>query len=103
MFNHYVKTRVTFIVGPARPRPGKVRSRPGPARPAACKTITYQPGPGPGLQVSGPHPAARPAKYHRSLRRPAHGLRAGPGRPGPRTEARPVQDPTIGLYPRLLQ
>ena len=30
--NHYVKTRVTFTVGPARPRPGKVGPRPGPCR-----------------------------------------------------------------------
>ena len=50
--------------------------------------ITYQPGPGPGLQVSGPQPA-RPANYYRNRTRP------GPwaaGRPGPRAEARPVQD-----------
>ena len=52
-FNHYVKTIVTFTVGPG----------PAQARPAARNIIIYQPGPGPDLQVSGPHPA-RPAKYH---------------------------------------
>ena len=65
--------------------PGKLG--PGPAR----KIITYQPGPGPDLQVSGPHPA-RPANYYRNLTRP------GPwaaGRPGPRAEARPVQDTSV--------
>ena len=51
----------------------------------------YRPGPGPGLQVSGPHPA-RPAKYYSGPARP------GPwaaGRPGPRAEARPMQDTNV--------
>ena len=75
-------------------RPGPTQARESQARPVARKTITYQPGPGPGLQVSGPHPA-RPAKCHRILARP------GPwaaGWPGPRAEARPVQDPSSYVY-----
>ena len=84
-FNHYVKTRVTFTVGPARPRPGKVRPRTGP-QPAtllftspdparACK-FQARTRPGPQNIIE-----ARPG--------PAHGLRAarpagrGPARAGP--------------------
>ena len=97
IFNHYVKIIVTFTIGPGparpRPRPGKVRSRPGP-QPA--KLLLTSPSPAraatrPGLHVSGPHPA-RPANYYRNLTRP------GPwaaGRPGPRAEARPVQDTNL--------
>ena len=73
IFNHYVKTRVTFTVGPARPRPGKVRPRPGP-QPA--NVLLTRPCKFPAL----------PANYHRRLASPAHGLRAGPAlgpRPGP--------------------
>ena len=75
IFNHYVKRRVTFTVGPGKLGPGPARSPqnyylparawPGPAsfRPAPCpaRNIYLKPG-------------------------PAHGLRAGPAygpRPGP--------------------
>ena len=79
IFNHYVKKRVTFTIGPAQARESLAQ-----ARPAARKIITYRPGPGPGLQVSCPHPA-RPVNYYRNLTRPgpAHRLRASPAR-GPR-------------------
>ena len=73
------------------PGPAEAREIWAQARPAARKIIIYQPGPGSGLQVSGPLPA-QPAKYNWG---PA---RRGPwaaGRPGPRAEARPVQDPSV--------
>ena len=66
-----------------RPGPAQARESLAQARPAARKIITYQLGPGPGLQVSGPHPA-RPAKYHRSLARP---MGFGPARPAGRGPA----------------
>ena len=74
---------MTFTVGPG---PGKLG--PGPAR----KIIIYQPGPDPGLQVSGrnrPGPQNIIEARARSQPGPAHGLQAGP-----RAEARPVQDPS---------
>ena len=82
IFNHYVKKYlVTSPLGP-----GPVRFGPGP-QPA---TLLFT-GPGLAPQVSDPHPA-RPAKYYSGL------VRASPwaaGRPGPRAETRPVQDPKI--------
>ena len=91
---------MTFTVGPARPRPGKVRPRPGP-RPAARKIITYQPGPGPGLLVSGPHPA-RPCPQHiiEAWPGPARPMDCGPARPAGRSPARagPYYTPSSRLH-----
>ena len=96
-FNHYVKTRVTFTVGPgpaqARPRPGPGPGKlcPGPARspqhyylPARARPgpASFRPAPGPARKISLRHGPARPGPW-------------AAGRPGPRAEARPVQDPSI--------
>ena len=81
---------MTFTVGPARPRPGKVRPRPGPqpaklllTSPGPARACTFQARTRPGPQniiESWPGPA------HGLRAGPAHGLRAGPAhgpRPGP--------------------
>ena len=81
-FNHYVKTRVTYF----HCRPGKVMPRPGP-QPATL--LFTSPGP------------ARACKFQARTRPGPQNIieaRPGPwaaGRPGPRAEARPVQDPNV--------
>ena len=69
---------MTFTVGPG---PAQARESYAQARPAVREIIIYQPGPGPGLQVSGPQ------NIIEACPGPAHALRADPARgprPGPR-------------------
>ena len=70
---------MTFTVGPARPRPGNVRPRPGP-QPA--KLLLTSPGPARACKFQA---RTRPGPQHiiESWPGPSHGLRAGPAR-GPR-------------------
>ena len=70
---------MTFIVGPARPRPGKVRPRPGP-QPA--KLLLTSPGPARACKFQA-RTRPGPQNIIESWPGPAHGLRAGPAR-GPR-------------------
>ena len=70
---------MTFTVGPARPRPGKVRPRPGP-QPA--KILLTSPGPARACKFQA---RTRPGPQNIIQARPGpvHGLRASPAR-GPR-------------------
>ena len=84
---------MTFTVGPARPRPGKVRPRPGP-QPA--KLLLTSPGPARACKFQA---RTRPVPQNVIESWPGS-ARPGPwaaGWPGPRAEARPVQDPSVHL------
>ena len=75
-FNHYVNIIVTFTIGP---RPGNVRSRPGP-QPA--KLLLTSPGPARACKFQA-RTRPGPQTIIETWPGPAHGLRAGPAR-GPR-------------------
>ena len=70
---------MTFTVGPARPRPGKVRPRPGP-QPA--KVLLTSPGPARACNFQA-RTRPGPQNIIEAWPGPAHGLRASPAR-GPR-------------------
>ena len=89
LLNHYVNTRMTFIAGPGRPKPGELG--PGPARPNYYLPACSGPARACKFQAS-----TRPAPQNIIEARP-RAARPGPwaaDQPGPWAEAQRVQDPS---------